>query len=782
MPRRSQGSANGEHLPIRVILPSQGEERKVPPGGPSAEPFRPVDREFRDGLLRQVGAALETVRLAPVGVRAVPLRVQLIPRAIAKSHRPHRLFSSKSCPIVGAGKLGELFIKATPQGLDSLSETIRSGESRRLVRELSCVEAIEPVSASFRQQGLTAQQLLENCPRGTSGFVVRVKLFTFEDKDDQASIVRDFERVCRSAGLRADQAGYSPSSGAYSVEISRAEDVQRLSGVVGIRSIAPMPTIRSVRPMAMNPLPLGDVPARDQVLGEVPIVAVVDSGVTNSLVALESWVVGRESAVAPQYRNTEHGTFVAGLIVWGSQLNPIVRGMEESPCEIFDLQVLPNDDPGKGEIEHLREQEFLITLENAVRKHSKDIKVWNLSLGTDTVCSLDEFSPLAEELDNLQEKYGVTFVISAGNYTVRPLLDFPRTAKQIAPGRITVPADSVLGIAVGAVSHVDYRGRGPSEHEPAPYSRHGAGPNYVIKPDLVHYGGSCSIDAAHRTGIRSVCEVGSAENLGTSFAAPLVSSTLAQIYHQITPSPSPVLARALLIHHARDPRTGQRVPDGDEDCFGFGRPSAAPDCLDCSPHSSTIVFDDAIRPGYYLEWDDFPYPPSLTRNGRFFGEIWMTVAFAPVRGSRWGSEYCETHIDASFGVFFKQTSRKSGIVSQRYKGLVPPEHKNPGILYESYQVAKLRKWAPVRTYYGNLGPTGKRGERWRLTVRLLTRHGVEVRDEKPRQQPFSLILTIADPTGQAPVYDEMARGVASRFQSQSLAVRAAPQVRASIQE
>ena len=34
----------------------------------------------------------------------------------------------------------------------------------------------------------------------------------------------------------------------------------------------------------------------------------------------------------------------------------------------------------------------------------------------------------------------------------------------------------------------------------------------------------------------------------------------------------------------------------------------------------------------------------------------------------------------------------------QFVGLVPPEHKNAGELYESYQVEKLRKWAPVRTY------------------------------------------------------------------------------------
>src|SRR2546430_14875912 len=112
------------------------------------------------------------------------------------------------------------------------------------------------------------------------------------------------------------------------------------------------------------------------------------------------------------------------------------------------------------------------------------------------------------------------------------------------------PADSVLGIAVGAISHVDYPNGGPKRNEPSAFSRHGAGPNYVIKPDLVHYGGSCSTDGVHIAGIRSVNGAASAENLGTSFATPLVSRTLAQIYHQITPAPKPGLARALLTHHA----------------------------------------------------------------------------------------------------------------------------------------------------------------------------------------------------------------------------------------
>jgi len=155
----------------------------------------------------------------------------------------------------------------------------------------------------------------------------------------------------------------------------------------------------------------------------------------------------------------------------------------------------------------------------------------------------------------------------------------------------------------------------------------------------------------------------------------------------------------------------------------------------------------------------------------------MTVAFAPARGTRWGSEYCETHVDAHFGVYRSQVARATGVVTTRFVGLVPPEHKSPGLLYESYQVEKLRKWAPVRTYHGDLGKNGERGERWRLKVQLLTRHGVE--DAAAfRPQPFSLIITISDPQRRARIYDEMARSIRSRFQAQNLTVRAVARIRA----
>lgn len=765
-----------ERLPIKLIMPKQGKEKKVPGGGKPPIPFRPVDTTYRISLSKQVSAIRDAVLPQMKQTGTAPVRVKLLTKAAAKTHRPESLFTTDTCPIVGAGSLGELFVKATPEGLTKLAKVIETGESARLIKEISCVETIEPVTPKFRRKGIEATDLLRKSPRGENGFITRVRLFNFGADQDQPRLVENFEETCRQRGIRISSAGYSPTSFTYGAECRNVEDIEILSRVVGVRSVVSMPLIRTLRPKMLNPKPLPKLPRREDVVGDVPVVVVVDSGITDQHPELETWVVGRESMVAPAYRNTDHGTFVAGLICWGSQLNPTVAGIDTNPCAVFDLQVIPNADPSKGDTESLREQEFLVSLDAALQEHANEYKVWNLSLGTDTVCSLDEFSEFAEELDNLQEKYQVSFVISAGNYTTPPLLEYPRLKTQLDVGRITTPADSVLGIAVGSISHVDYKANGPKEHHPSAFSRHGAGPNYVIKPDLIHYGGSCSTDASHISGIRSVNGSDSAENLGTSFATPLVSRTLAQIYHQITPRPTPVLARALLTHHARDPRTQGRVPDREEDFFGFGLPAPVPYCLECTPHTSTLVFDDVLRPGYFLEWDDFPYPASLRRDGRYFGEIWMTVAFAPARGARWGSEYCETHIDAHFGVYRSEVSRKTGEIKTKFEGLVPPEHKNPGVLYESYQVAHLRKWAPVRTYHGNLGEKGERGDRWRLKLQLLARHGIDDGDAL-KAQPFSLIITISDPDKKASIYDEMARHVLNRFQSQNMAVRATARIR-----
>lgn len=75
-----------------------------------------------------------------------------------------------------------------------------------------------------------------------------------------------------------------------------------------------------------------------------------------------------------------------------------------------------------------------------------------------------------------------------------------------------------------------------------------------------------------------------------------------------------------------------------------------------------------------------------------------------------------------------------------------------------------------------MGANGERGDRWRLKLQLLTRHGVED-EEAFKPQPFSLIIAIADPEKRVNVYDEMPQIVRNRFQAQNLTIRPSTRIR-----
>lgn len=758
-----------ERLLIKVVLPKQGAERAVVAGGGPAKPFRTVDPAFRRSIVTRLHAIATSIKADSVKGYA-PVRVKILKEASAKSHRPEFLFSDQTCPIIGAGRLGELFIKGSDAGIHQIERIINTAKADRVIKEISTVETIEPITPEFRKMGLSAAEILARSPKTKNGYLVKVQLFDFGD-DDQNKLAAEFAEKCRRAEILVDHAGYDERNYYFAATCKTPAHVDSLAKIVGVRSVRQMPVLRTIKIQAGKPQPFPtDLAEPTDRPGGYPVVVVIDTGVSDKIPALQKWVAGTRSSVAPAYENKSHGTFVAGLLCWGNQLNPGLAGIDGEPCKIFDLHVMPNSDPGAGATDDLTESQLLQDIEAALKAHSNDFKVWNLSMGTSEVCSLDEFSSFAVELDRLQEKYDVSFVISAGNYDSLPLLGYPRQGGELAAGRITTPADSLLGITVGSVAHISHKKNGPREGEPSAFSRHGAGPNHIIKPDLVHYGGTCTQDGIERVGVQSVSEGGLVQDMGTSFSAPLVSRTLANIYHQITPAPSPVLARAILTHHARHPITGGRVANQEENFLGFGIPGPIATSLECPSWASTLVFEDSLRPGFYQEWNDFPYPDSLQRNGRYFGDIWMTVAFAPARGNRWGTEYCETHIDAHFGVYRMAKSKKDGKMAPTFKGLVPPEHKNPGLLYEAYQVERLRKWAPVRTYFGSLGAKGEPGDRWRLKVQLLCRHAAKDR-LSANPQKFALIVTIADPAKKAPIYNEMAQKIRNRWQVQNLALR-----------
>jgi hypothetical protein len=99
-----------ERLYIKLVMPKQGREKQKPGGGGKVEPFRPVTSAGLGKLVAGLDAAEELLARAPLQRPVVPLRATFISKALAKSHWREALFDERSCPVIGAGKPGELFL------------------------------------------------------------------------------------------------------------------------------------------------------------------------------------------------------------------------------------------------------------------------------------------------------------------------------------------------------------------------------------------------------------------------------------------------------------------------------------------------------------------------------------------------------------------------------------------------------------------------------------------------------------------------------------------------
>jgi hypothetical protein len=142
------------------------------------------------------------------------------------------------------------------------------------------------------------------------------------------------------------------------------------------------------------------------------------------------------------------------------------------------------------------------------------VKVINLSIGDRARQFTQSMSPIARLLDWLSVKYGVLFVVSAGNHPTTISLGVSReefdafqadefeaaTIKALYRDarhrKLLSPAETINGISVGAVhldeAQVAYQGNRIDPFGrplPSPVSAFGSGYRRAIKPDVIFYGG-----------------------------------------------------------------------------------------------------------------------------------------------------------------------------------------------------------------------------------------------------------------------------------------------------
>ncbi len=723
-------------LPIKIVLPRSDEFQRPEWGGGGAKLFGEVTQEVREALDFQVGEVdeffRETFRRSSLPGVA---RVTLKPKALAKSHRPTDLFDERTCPIIGIGGFGELYVSARPAGLKSLSYRLRHLTTQKGLANISTINEIRP----YKPDDVLGPRGIERIRRRMQEGDRNLKLRLFRHQETQANDVlleEFFEHVRHLRLPRPEPVRYGQGLRIFRVPDVRDDLVEPLARFVGTQSLSPFPRyqIHRTASRSLGPLPLGDfpLPSADE---QYPVIGIVDTGIDPSNPCLAPWVVAREENVAEYERDHGHGTFVAGLVVHARRFNQDPK-FPDTSARIVDVQALPGGKP-------LPEYELLAILDDVVPKYPQ-VKVWNLSLSADEPCEDQRFSHLAMKLDEIQDRHGVTFVIAVGNYNQPPFRRWPPDDLGEAD-RIAPPADSVRAISVGSVAHLDKPSTRVRRDEPSPFSRRGPGPVSLPKPEVAHYGGNC--DATGRfmqTGVISTDGFSQlAEDIGTSFAAPMVASLLANVEGALLSDASRNLTKALIVHSAV---FGSDMVRAEELKYrGFGVPGDLASVLTCSPWAATLIFETELVPQLELSCHPFPIPDCLRGpSGAVRGEFMMTLVYEPPLDPNYGAEYCRSNVEVSLGTYDVGKSGKP-----EHRGKVPPEPKNVSRMYERQLIEHGFKWSPVKVYRKKMQRI--RGDNWRLKVSVHQRSG-HVSDEP---QEFALVVTMRDPKQQAPVYDQV---------------------------
>lgn len=800
--------------PIQIVLNPQNfnGERKKGGGGEHTDFYADRDEDFRahkreiQSQLLAVKKAIEESPYAQISF----VKVVLEQSAMAKSHRPTKsLFKRETTPIVGGGDLGELYVQLTPQAIDQTVARVSQAEEvttkkknkkgkeiitpSRIKSEVGAIKEVKPYVVTDKRKFSVAEGLKWLSDSRTGGAYIvelfetppprqqwdlllpqKVKLFqSFVDGLQEvgqglvASRLSDnfkgypligvkIEAAPKQANIQLVPSSTQPRKpGSTQLDMN----IDRHSQLLDFLDKHPLVKRVILPPIishAANTASQGGAKAEFAKPVDnkpYPKIAIVDGGVSD---VIGPWLEKRFDYLADSDKNTRHGTFIAGLLVAGAQINDNIICPEFDGCKIIDIDLLPVE--AAFENYFPKPLDFFHALEDAVKvlKASTGVRIFNFSLNISTHVSADGYNPAAKLLDKIAEENDIIFIISAGNTepnNVRPEWSDNATVSLAALANarndtLKVPSESARNLTIGALNPPGLTNVVP--YAPASYSCRGPGIRIGVKPDLAHIGG-CYIKTPEKGhGLFSIQENGLiVDDCGTSYATPLVAKTLANLDSQIEGEVSRETLMALAIHHAKLPEVLQKKEYKDLARYmaGFGIPAASTEILAGDDSSITLVFANRLMAGKQMSFK-FVWPASLVKNQKCFGSARLTIVSTPPFDYRFGAEFVRVNLDA-----YLRQEKKLG--SDKFQGRADPVYlpnTEQTHYFEPDLIKHGLKWSPIKVYELNsvngLGPSTN----WRLDVDYLTRDEEELPQDGV---PFTAILTISDPKGQAPIFTEM---------------------------
>ncbi|ENY53707.1 Hypothetical protein, putative peptidase S8/S53 [Metamycoplasma alkalescens 14918] len=439
-----------------------------------------------------------------------------------------------------------------------------------------------------------------------------------------------------------------------------------------------------------------------------PIIGVIDT-MFDTNTYFSKWVEFHNMLNIPiplDKKDFIHGTAVSSIIVDGHRLNLDL----DDGCGNFRVRhfgVVAGNQGSSYTIINL--------IEEIIQKNS-DIKVWNLSLGSDSEINKNFISIEAAKLDKIQFENDVIFVVSGTNKKVGDSLD----------KKIGSPADSINSIVVNSVD---------SKFNPANYSRSGEVLSFFNKPDISYYGGTS------KEPIRVCRPDGEAFIQGTSYAAPWIARKLAYLIHKIGFNKE--IAKALIIHSAI--RSVASLKNLNKKLIGFGVVPIRIEDILSSRHDEIRIVITGITNDYEIYTHNIPVPHDDNVHP-FVASA--TLCYFPNCDRNQGVDYTNTEMDIHFGPVYKKNKKKD------IKSINENKQDNDEkiSLFEGSARYFFRKWDNIKhieqyfyTKSGNKRKPKKLGYEGCWGIKIKTKERLNNYDGKGLK--FGLVITLKEING-----------------------------------
>jgi subtilisin family serine protease len=440
-----------------------------------------------------------------------------------------------------------------------------------------------------------------------------------------------------------------------------------------------------------------------------PTIGVIDT-LFDTNVYFAEWVEYHDmvdNSISKSPDDYRHGTSVASIIVDGPKLNPWL----DDGCGRFRVRHF-----GVAVGAHFSSFTIIKRIKGIIAENT-DIKVWNISLGSDQEVNDNFISAEAAVLDRIQYENDVIFVVAGTN--------------KHNPGvkKIGSPADSINSMVVNSVTKSGLSTK---------YSRKGLALSFFAKPDVSYYGGS-------EEEYIQVCEpLGIAKAAGTSYAAPWIARKLSYLIDVLGLNRE--VAKAMIIDSARD---WNDAPTPEEVAlYGHGIvPIRIEDITRTKDDEIKFVVTDISE-----KWNTYNYHfPVPLKDDCYPYFARATMCYFPVCDRAQGVDYTNTELNLHFGRIKDDGNLKEINNDKQNEAFDAPQ----SYILEGEAREKFRKWdnvkyiaekikerrIPKKSYSKNknwgievktnnrLDPQDGVGLRFGIVVTLKEMHGVNRIDE-----------------------------------------------------